>query len=245
MKKQPIISVNNVSFGYTKTPVIEEANFDVHAKDYIAVIGPNGGGKSTMIKLILGLLEPDEGSISVFGDSPSKAAGKIGYVPQHFHFDFDFPMRVLDVVLMGRLGHRGLFKRYTEKDKQLCLESLKKVGMDELINRQISELSGGQRQRVLIARALVTNPKLLILDEPASGIDVKWQEELHLLLRELNKKITILIISHHIEIICDHISKVLFVNRDVHLHESVADAVKHLGEVYGFTGTFTLKNICH
>jgi len=194
---------------------------------------------------MLGLLEPDEGGITVFGDDPKKAAEKVGYVPQHFHFDFDFPMQVIDVVLMGRLGHRGLFKRYTEKDKKKCLTSLKQVGMEDFVHHQISELSGGQRQRVLIARALVTNPKLLILDEPASGIDAKWQEELHQLLKELNKKVTILIISHHIEIICEHISKVLFVNRDVHLHQSVPDAVKHIGEVYGFTGDFNLKNVCH
>lgn len=245
MKSQPIIQVENLSFGYTKVPVIENAHFSVHQKDYIAVIGPNGGGKSTMMKLLLGLLQPDEGGVTVFGEKPQKARHRIGYVPQHFHFDFEFPMQAIDVVLMGRLGHRKVLQRYTKEDRLLSLKALKEVGMEDLAYRQIAELSGGQRQRVLIARALVSEPELLILDEPASGIDAKWQEELHHLLKRLNQSIAILLISHHIEVVCDHVSKVLFVNRDVHLHQSVPEAVKHIGEVYGFSGNFTLKNICH
>lgn len=245
MKTKPIICVNDLSFSYDELPVIEDANFAIHEQDYVAVIGPNGGGKSTLIKLILGLLHQSKGEIQLLGQPPNKTSNEIGYVPQHFEYDFDFPMTVMDVVLMGRLGHVKLGQSFSPIDKDVAHASLEKVGMQDYAGKQISELSGGQKQRVLIARALATQPRILVLDEPTSGIDVRWQKKFHQLLDELNKTITVIHISHHLDIICNHVNRVLFVNNQVHMHDDLNEAVKHIGQLYGFPDTFALKNICY
>jgi zinc transport system ATP-binding protein len=244
MKSEPVIKLEGVKFSYDHLTVVEDASFSIYEKDYVAVIGPNGGGKSTLIKIILGLLKPDEGSVALLGGDCKKQCVNVGYVPQHFDFDFDFPMTVMDVVLMGRLGHAKPGQSFSDHDKEICLKSLEQVGMKESADSQIDKLSGGQRQRVLIARALSTQPKILVLDEPTSGIDVRWQEKFHELIEELNKDLTVLIISHHLDIICSHVNRVLFVNREVHMHDDLKEAVGHIGELYGFPDTFTLKNIC-
>lgn len=239
------IAVSNLSFSYGNQPVLVDGNFEIEKKDYVAIIGPNGGGKTTLMKLLLGTLTPQTGHIKLFGQTPQLGRVNIGYVPQHLQFDFDFPMTVLEVVLMGRMSVKNLGKSFDEQDRKEALHQLDLVGMKEEAQTQISKLSGGQRQRVLIARALATKPDCLILDEPASGIDVKWQEKFHALLRKLNEQITILHISHHIDIICGHVNKVLFVNRDIHLHESLDEAMEHIKEVYGLPSTITLSNVCH
>ncbi|MEA2121612.1 MAG: Manganese transport system ATP-binding protein MntB [Dehalococcoides mccartyi] len=154
----------------------------------LGIIGPNGGGKTTLLKLILGLIQPDCGSIKVLGKSPEDARPEIGYVSQYHLFDRDFPISVLEVVLMGRYAKRGLARRYSSGDVALAKEYLDKVGMLPFAHRQIGQLSGGQQKRVFIARALVNQPKLLILDEPTAGVDAAMQTGLYELLETLKKR---------------------------------------------------------
>ena len=166
----PPVEVDHVSLSLGGEIVLDDVSLRVEADDYLALLGPNGGGKSTLLKLILGLLRPDRGAIRVFGESPRRARGQVGYVPQHVRFDLDFPIRVRDVVLMGRLAaHR--WGRFGSADRRAALEALERVEMQDLADRAIGTLSGGQLQRVLIARALVQRPRLLLLDEPTASLD--------------------------------------------------------------------------
>ncbi len=232
MDNQVIVSLQNVSFSYRNVLVLENVNLTIEKNDFLGVIGPNGGGKTTLLKLILGLLRPDVGTIRVFGETPINGRRFIGYIPQLFSFDFDFPISAMEVVLMGRLGKRRLGKRYSKIDIQICLESLRKVGMEEFRHRQISELSGGQRQRVFIARALSTEPKLLLLDEPVSSIDKQWQFTFYEMLRELSQDIAIVLVTHDIGVISTHIDKIACVNGKVYYHGSTKDGIARISEMY-------------
>lgn len=210
------IRVENVSFKYKTDTVIENAHFHIERGSFTCFVGPNGGGKSTLAKLILGLLKPTVGYISIFGESPIKARGSVGYVPQYSNFDLDFPINVMDVVLMGRLKKGVLF--YNNRDKKAALDALMKVDLDGFENRHFSELSGGQRQRVLIARAITSNPKVLILDEPTSNIDTATENRLYELLFKLNETRTIILISHDLTFVAENVKKVICVNREVKIH---------------------------
>lgn len=232
MDNPVIVSFQDVSFSYQNVAVLENVNLTIEKNDFLGVIGPNGGGKTTLLKLILGLLKPDNGTIQVFGESPKKGRKFIGYIPQLFSFDFDFPISVMEVVMMGRLGKRGLGKRYNKRDIQICLEALKNVGMEQFTHRQISELSGGQRQRVFIARALATEPKLLLLDEPVSSIDAQWQNAFYEMLRKLNEDIAIVLVTHDVGVISTYIDKIACVNGKVYYHGSTKDGVARIPEMY-------------
>jgi zinc transport system ATP-binding protein len=222
-----LLEVEGVSFAYDRDLVLEEVSFSMEEREFLAIIGPNGGGKSTLLKLIMGQYPPQKGTIRVLGKSPVEAREEIGYVPQNTNVNLDFPIRVLDVVMMGnRRRHEGgsllqrLFPiRYRDIERRCAYSTLEKVGMAEYMDRRIGDLSGGQRQRVMIARALCAHPRLLILDEPTSSIDVSGQEQIYTLLKELSDEVGVLVVSHDLSVITRYADKVLYVNRQSYLHD--------------------------
>lgn len=214
------IRVENVSFRYDKDWVIENAHFHIQEGSFTSFIGPNGGGKSTMARLLLGLLEPQQGYISIFGKTPRRSRHMIGYVPQYSHFDKDFPITVEDVVLMGRL-RQGL-NFFSKKDHEEARHSLLKVGLENLEDQSFSALSGGQRQRVLIARALMTRPKILLLDEPTASVDPQSEAQLYQLLLELNRELSIVLISHDLDFVAENVEKVICFDKKVAIHPTGA-----------------------
>ena len=215
-----VIDLKDVWVSYGNVPVLEEVNLVVEDRDFLAIIGPNGGGKSTLLKVILGLIKPDRGSVKLLGDDPKRTRKYAGYVPQYISSNLEFPISVWEVVLMGCLGHKGPFRGYNEKDKKAAYEALKIVDMLDYRERQIGELSGGQKQRVFIARSLVTHPKLLILDEPSTGIDSKRQREFYELLNRLKSEIAILLVTHDMSALSVYVDKVACLNRRLHYHNS-------------------------
>ena len=217
--KDPIIEVSDLWFSYNGIPILKEVNLTIHRGDFIALLGPNGGGKTTLLKLMLGLLKPERGTIRVFGQSPEESAPRIGYMPQHLHFNQSFPISALDVVLMGRLKPGRGWSRYTRKDKLAAAEARKRVEMWESANRRVGELSGGQQQRVFIARALVDEPEVLLLDEPTASVDTKHQTDLFDILKQLNEEVTIIVVSHDVGIVSSHVKSVACVNQQLFHHD--------------------------
>lgn len=217
--EQPIITVKNLSFSYNGTPILQDVSFHVEKGEFLAMIGPNGGGKTSLLKLMLGLLDPDHGEVRIFGEPPKKAAPRIGYVPQDIHINKTFPISALDVVLMGRLTAGWGWARHSVKDRNAALLALEKLEMEDFSTRRIGELSGGQLQRIFIARALVSDPELLFLDEPTASIDTKGQAEFYGLLKRLNERVTIVMVSHDVMILSGYVKSVACVNRNVHYHD--------------------------
>ena len=213
-----IVEMRDVSFGYNGQPVIQKVNLDIRDKDFIAMIGPNGGGKTTILKLILGLIKPVKGTIRVMGGPANKNSHYIGYVPQDVHINQQFPISVLDVVLMGNLTPKKSRPRKATTDRIEAMEILEQMEIAGLAESRIGELSGGQRQRTFIARALMTRPRLLLLDEPTANIDTKGQADLFSLLRELNQDITIVMVSHDLMAISTYVKSVACVNKQLHHH---------------------------
>jgi len=200
-----ILSIKNLTFSYSKQIVLEDINLEVDKKEFLAIIGPNGGGKSTLLKLIIGLLTPTKGEINLYEK-------KIGYVPQNTNINNTFPIKVWEVVSLGY--------KPTSKVKEKVLKVLKEVNAKDFYDKKIGELSGGQRQRVLIARALFSDPKLLLLDEPTSNIDPKTSESIYELLQKLNKDITIIVVSHDITVSLKYATKIAYINKNIFMHES-------------------------
>lgn len=232
MVDKPVIDIKNVWFSFNREPVLQDVQFTLNHKEFLAMIGPNGGGKTTLLKLMLGLLEADRGEIRIFGRPPKQAAHRIGYVPQDIHINKNFPISVLDVVLMGRLKS-GISWSHHKKDDRIAAElALEKVEMEQFKDRHIDELSGGQRQRVFIARALVTEPEILILDEPTASVDTKGQTEIYTILKDLNEKVTILVVSHDILALSSYIKSVACVNRRVHFHGAAEVTTEMLEMAY-------------
>ena len=213
-----IIDIKNLSFSYQKQKVLENINLCVEEGDFLAIIGPNGGGKSTLLKLILGINPVKEGSIKIFGEKPHKNLQKIGYVPQNTNVNTDFPIKVIEVVLMGHIGTKRPLFGYAEEEKRCALGALAQVGMEKFANEKIGSLSGGQRQRVMIARALCAHPKVLILDEPTASIDVEGQKQIYQLLKELNSYITIIVVSHDLSFIMQYATTVVHINKTLSFH---------------------------
>lgn len=218
--KQIVLEMKHVSVSYGDNKVLEDISLAVEKNDFLGIIGPNGGGKSTLLKAILGLVHPDSGVITVLGSTPEKSRRKIGYVPQISSFDRDFPVSVYEVAMMGRYSNKGLGKYYDRIDKETVLSMLKKVGMGEFINTQIGQLSGGQQQRVMIARALVSKPELLLLDEPTASVDPIMQTGFYELLETLKKEITIIMVSHDIGAISVVVDKIACLNHKLFYHGS-------------------------
>ncbi len=230
MAAEPVIELTDVSFSYNGQPVLKNVSFTVEQTDFLAVIGPNGGGKSTLIKLVLGLLKPDSGRIRVFGKTPRKVSHRFGYVPQDTSINKSFPISVMDVVLMGRLRHHGR-SRVAASDRKRAIKTLEMLGLNGFENRKIDDLSGGQNERVFIARALTTDPDILILDEPTAGVDTGGQTELYSLLKKLNETKTILVVSHDLMVMSSYVKTVACVNQHVHYHDSneLTDAMLEMG----------------
>ena len=233
--KDLIVEIKNVCFAYNGQTVLEGVSLDIRQGDFIAMIGPNGGGKTTLLKLILGLLKPAKGSIRVLGDTTEKASHHIGYVPQDVHINRSFPITAMDIVLMGRLEPERRWTKNSAQDRQEALNALKQMEIEAFANRKIGELSGGQRQRVFIARALVSQPKLLLLDEPTASIDAKGQAEFYRLLKTLNKDIPILVVSHDLVAISTYVKSVACVNKRLHYHNQAEITGEMLEEMYPCT----------
>lgn len=224
--------MQHVSFSYDGIMVLEDINLTLYERDFLTIIGPNGGGKTTVLKLILGLLKPTTGTIAVFGGKPQHARAKIGYLPQHLVSEFDFPISAQEVVLMGRLGRTGPGHHYSKKDVDIALNALDNVGMRNYRDTAMGHLSGGQRQRVFIARALATEPQLLLLDEPVSSVDTKWQQSFYNLLVELNKRIAIVLVTHDIGVVSTYIDKIACLNVQLFYHGSKKEGMHKIAELY-------------
>ena len=217
--KLELIKIENVSFAYDKEPVLEDINLSVYAKDFLVIIGPNGGGKSTLIKLILGINKLKSGSITLLGKKHTKNLSHIGYVPQNTNVNLNFPIKAIEVVMMGVHSHKPTIFGYSKAETTQAMQVLEQVGMQEFAHNKIGSLSGGQRQRVMIARALYRNPQILLLDEPTSSIDADGQKQIYELLKELNKKITVIVVSHDLSIILEYASKVAHINKTLAFHD--------------------------
>ncbi|MBN2810142.1 MAG: ABC transporter ATP-binding protein [Deltaproteobacteria bacterium] len=240
-----VIKITDLDFAYQDIPVLQNVNLEIRQGELSSIVGPNGGGKTTLLKLILGLLEPNRGQIEVFGVKPEKARQKIGYMPQHAHLDPLFPVSVLNVVLMGQLGrqNRHLWGGYSRQALQTARQALAEVGLSDMAKNSFQQLSGGQRQRVLIARALCTEPQLLLLDEPTANIDQRSEENLYETLVRLNRRMTILLVSHDLGFVSQVVKSVICVNRQVNIHPTSAIDGTLIKEIYG--GDFKLVRHDH
>ncbi|MFZ1343657.1 metal ABC transporter ATP-binding protein [Thiothrix eikelboomii] len=228
-----VIELEKVSFSYGLVPVLQAIDFSVEQGEFLGIVGPNAGGKSTLLKLILGLLKPQTGNITVLGKKPTQQRTQIGYVPQYPGFARDFPITVKQTVLLGRLGASRMLGRYTEADHLAVQQALGELEAQDLAERPISALSGGQLQRILLARALVSEPKILILDEPTANIDMRLETDIFTHLRELNKRLTILVVSHDVAFISDYVSRVACLNRTLVCHQTDAIDGKLIQDLYG------------
>jgi len=226
-----VIEVEHAVFRYSNYTVLDDVSLTIQAGDMVSIIGPNGGGKTTLLKLILGLLEPVSGKVKVYGGPPRKNMGYLGYVPQYSRFDEQFPITVYEVVLTGRLEKRAGF--YSKKDRQAAAEALETAGLSDISDRSFQALSGGQRQRVLIARALAGRPSILLLDEPTSNVDAAVGSMLHELLEELNKTHTILLVTHDVGFVDDITNRVFCVNNHVHEHPADKLDASLISAAYG------------
>jgi len=195
--QSPVISVKNLSVAYQQKPVLSDINVNLPESNLIGVIGPNGSGKTTMLKTIMGLMKPLKGQVKLWGKSIKKVRNRISYVPQRGSVDWDFPARAIDVVMMGRTNPKNIFKTYTKQDKAIVWEALEKVQMESFSKRQISELSGGQQQRVFLARALAQEADLYFLDEPFAGVDVATEAAIFNLLKLMKKEGKTIVVVHH------------------------------------------------
>jgi zinc transport system ATP-binding protein len=213
------IEVEHVWFSYGRSNVLTDVTFALPQGEFLGIIGPNGGGKTTLLKLMLGILKPDRGRIRILGQEPNAATHRMGYVPQTTDFNRGFPISVMDVALMGRLSRSRMGRGYSPADREKVQEVLKMVGMWDYRSRPIGKLSSGQRQRVFIARALATEPEILFLDEPTSSVDIDFHTDLYELLKELNREVTIVVITHDIGVVSSHMKSIACVNRHCIFHE--------------------------
>lgn len=215
----PVIRLRGVTAGYSRAhPALRGVDLEVQQGEFLAVIGPNGGGKTTLLKTILGLLEPFEGTVEVLGEPPGREnRSRTGYVPQVIP-QREFPATVMDVVLMGRLGRKALFRGFSADDRLLVAENLKKLGIEGLAGERMDRLSGGQKQRVLIARALAGNPDILLLDEPLASVDMQTQQSFYNLLAKLNDRMTIVMVTHDVGAVSSHVKSMACINTTIVSH---------------------------
>lgn len=236
----PIFDIKNLSFVLKGQTILSNISLEIFRSEYIAIIGPNGGGKTTLIRMLLGLEKPTSGEVKIYGKKLSnfKEWHKIGYVPQRAsHVDASFPATVLDIVKMGRTSQRSMFGAFSELDNQLVNDAMLKMDIVDLKDKMIGTLSGGQRQRAMIARALASKPEILILDEPNTGVDAVSQKKFYALLRELNKKegITIVFITHDIGVIADDIARLFTINQKAVICNNPKQTLscEEMSELYG------------
>ncbi len=228
----PAARLEDVTFSYGRHAVLSHVNLTIARGEFATIVGPNGGGKTTLLKLMLGLLSPDSGSVRILGMTPEAARCDVGYVPQRASVDSGFPARVIDIVLMGLLGsHRRV--GYSRSDVARARAALMSVELEDLSERRLSELSGGQRQRVLIARALVAEPEILLLDEPTAHLDVSMERGLHELLGRLRQRATIMLVSHDLGFVSDYADRAICVKGTVAVHETCELTSDVVRELYG------------
>lgn len=241
------IEAKDLSFSYNGNPVLENVSFSVKDGEYLGIIGPNGGGKTTLIKIILGLLKPDTGSVKIFGQDIKtfKERALIGYVPQRISQSIpQFPATVEEIVRSGRTARVGLFKRFGEKDTVAIEKAMETADVVKHRTRLISELSGGERQRVFIARALAGEPKMLILDEPSVGVDIAAQEKFYTFIEDLNQNhgLAIIFVSHDIDVVAHEVKCLLCLNKSLVCHGLPREFMKeeYLEKLYGKKVKFIL-----
>lgn len=240
--KEPVIELNNISYAYDDKQVLKNIDLTIEKGRFLGLVGPNGGGKTTLIKIILGLIQPDEGTIRLLNQPIDEFDdwNHIGFVSQKANsFNKGFPATIYEVVSMGLTAKLGYFSFLKRADKQKIIDTINLVGMGDYLNRNIGDLSGGQQQRVFIARALVSDPELLILDEPTVGLDYKYAEEFYKLLHKLNqeKQISLLLVTHDTGVMTKYATKVACLNKTLHFHGPSAEysdlSTKDLSEIYG------------
>jgi zinc transport system ATP-binding protein len=217
---EELVKLENIWAHYDGAAALEAVNLSIKQDDFLGIIGPNGGGKTTLLKVILGLIKPTSGKVIVLGGTPQRNRKFIGYVAQNSLFDHDFPISVQDVVLMGRYGKVGFVKRLSDDDRKAALKALLTVEMIDYKDKQIGRLSGGEQQRVLIARALVAEPKMLLLDEPTTGVDMPMQTEFYELLARLKHSMSIVLVSHDISAVSVYVDKIACLNHQLYYHGS-------------------------
>lgn len=225
MENGLLIRLKSVTAGYESKPVLTDVDFEICRNDFIGIIGPNGGGKTTLLKVILGLLKPFNGSVEYFLSQRTKS---IGYLPQFNQVDKQFPITVLDIVLSGLMVKHKFIAQYNKKDKRKAENMLDKMGILHLKNKPIGDLSGGQMQRVFLSRAIISSPEVLLLDEPNTYVDNKFEGELYEILRELNEKMAILLVTHDLGTITSYVKTIACVNRELHYHKSNVITEKQL-----------------
>lgn len=232
----PALELHDLTVSYAKKPVLYGVDVQVPQGALVGIIGPNGAGKSTMIRAIMGLTPASSGWVQIFGESFEKNRHRVGYVPQREQVDWDFPVNVMDVVLMGRYGRRGWLRRVTKEDKKIAEESLDKVGMLPFRNRQIANLSGGQQQRVFLARALAQQSDLYLMDEPFAGVDATTERAIVTLLQELQSQgKTILVVHHDLTTAKEYFDHLLLLNMRLVSFGKTQDVftVEQLQKTYG------------
>ena len=212
----PILELKNVSAGYDHEVILHQVNLKIYEHDFLGIIGPNGGGKTTLLKVILGLLKPYSGEVIY----PVSRQNLFGYLPQNSRFDQRFPIDVTEVVLSGLMSEKGLYKSYTRAEKQKAWDLLDQYGMGAYKKAPIGDLSGGQMQRVFLCRAIIASPRILILDEPTTYVDSNFEKEFYTILEELNKSLSIVMVSHDLGTICSYVKTIACVNRELHYHNS-------------------------
>lgn len=225
-----VIEIKDLSIKFNDLPVLQDIELTIEENDFMAIIGPNGGGKTTLLKIMLGVIKPDTGEIKVFGGKPENARQFIGYLPQNVSFDHEFPINVYNTVLSGR--YHGLFNGYNEEDKIAVEKTLNDMNMLEMKDRQLGKLSGGQLQRVFIARALVKEPKILIMDEPMASIDPEMQSLFYNLLSKLKNRMTIILVSHDVGMVSTNVDKIACLSRKLYYHGPVEESAEGLEEIY-------------
>jgi zinc transport system ATP-binding protein len=213
MKK--ILEIQHLFFHYDSTPTLEDVNVAIFQGEFVGIFGPNGGGKTTLLKLMMGFLRPQKGKVLLLGRPPEEMRHLIGYVPQAMRFDRDFPISVLEVVMMGSLSKLSWWGTYPARAKRNALSALERVGIAHKAKASFGTLSGGEAQRVLIARALIDEPVLLLLDEPTANVDIEAEQKIYAQLANLNKTMTILMVTHDLQTIIDKVGKLLCVQRHV------------------------------
>jgi zinc transport system ATP-binding protein len=225
-----VVKVKNLNFKYSsqKKDLLKDVSFEISKQDFVGIVGGNGSGKSTLLKLILGLLKPNSGKVKLFEKTPSEARDRVGYLSQFEDIDFDFPITAYSIVLSGTIK-ANLINKHTKEDHQKAQETMRHLGAWDLKEENLKDLSGGQKQKVFLARALVNDPELLILDEPLMNLDIKSQTDLYELLKKLNKKITIIVVDHNIEILIEYADKIICIDKceknSIKLHH---ENLKHL-----------------
>lgn len=225
---EKILEVDSVKAGYNGKVVIRDVDLEIYEDDFIGVVGPNGGGKTTLLRVILGTLKPMKGKVKYYSVQEKGNIKRIGYLPQLNMIDRKFPISAMEVVLSGMMSKNGFLKKYSRRDKELASQMMDKMGIANLKDKTIGELSGGQMQRVFLCRAIISSPKLLILDEPNTFVDNKFEGELYEHLRELNKTMAIILVSHDIGTITTYVKTIACVNREFHYHRSNVITQKQL-----------------